>query len=39
MRGLIILLVTFAIALAVRGRHQDDLVPGPTAPMPPVNVP
>lgn len=39
MRGLIILLVTFAIALAVHGRHHDSFVPGPTAPMPPVNVP
>lgn len=39
MRGLIILLVTFAIALAVRGRHQDGFVLGPTAPMPLVNVP
>lgn len=35
MRGLIILLVTFAIALAV----QDGFVPGPTAPMPLINVP
>lgn len=34
-----ILLVTLAIALAVRGRHQDGFVPGPTAPMPLVNVP
>lgn len=39
MRGLIILLVTFAIALAVRDRHQDGFVPRPTAPMPLVNVP
>lgn len=39
MRGLIILFVTCAIALAVRGRHQDGFVPGPTAPMPLVNVP
>lgn len=35
----IILLVTFAIALAVRGRHQDGFVPAPTAPMPLVNMP
>lgn len=39
MRGLIILLVTFAIALAVHRPHQDGFVPGPTAPMPLVNVP
>lgn len=39
MRGLIIPLVTFAIALAVHGRHQDGFEPGPTVPMPLVNVP
>lgn len=39
MRGLIILVVTLAIALAVHGRNQDGFVPRPTAPMPLVNVP
>lgn len=39
MRGLINLFVTFVIALAVHGRHQDGFVPGSTTPMPPVNVP
>lgn len=39
MRGLIILLVTFAMAWAVHGRHHDGFELGPTAPMPLVNVP
>jgi len=39
MRGFFILLVSFAIMVSARGQLHTDLVPRPTAPVPPVNAP